>query len=214
MKHEGDEYVHDRQAQEFALMRARLEDMLEEHDAQDAVFGAAAVVAIGELSAAIGSDAALATCMAASLRHWAGSHGGVGGVAPWWPTLLPDGASHALLFAALGAVDRVGADLDASVAAAVRGALLLRLGAKTAALPRLNAAAAEPACAPETLVDLVVVAARTGDRALAIRAFARLRARAEQAEHAASLRWRRCLLAATAALSLPRPWQPGSPASA
>lgn len=214
MDQERDDEVVDREAPELARMRARLEDLLEEHDGHDADFGAAAVVALGELTAAFGSDAALATCMAASLRRWAGSHGGVGDVAPWWPTLLPDGAPPALLCAALAAVDRVGADLDVGVAAAMHGALLLRLGASAVALPRLNAAAAAPTCAPETLVDLVVAAARAGDRARAVRALSGLRTRAGAASHAASLRWRRCLQAAMAALGPARPWGPGKTASA
>lgn len=214
MDHERDEEAHDREAPELARMRAQLEDMLEARDGHDADFGATSVLALGELAAAFGSDAALATCMAASLRRWAGPHGGVGDVAPWWPTLLPEGAPPALLCAALAAVDRIGAGLGAGVAAAVRGALALRLGATAVALPCLHAAASAPTCAPESLVDLIVAAARTADRAQALRALARLRALAGAAGPAASLRWRRCLHVATAAIGADRPVAPGRSASA
>lgn len=212
--HRHDAAHDDREAPALALLRERLEDLLEEHDRHDADFGASAVAAIDDLSAALGSDAARTACLSASLRRWAGPHGGVGDVAPWWPTALPDGAPVALLRAALAAVERVGDGLHEQVAAAARGALLLRLGAPAAALVRLNAAAADPACAPETLVDLVVAAARAGDRARAMRALADLRRRAGVARRAASLRWRRCVQAATAALGPVRPWSPRKAASA
>ena len=211
MDRDREDEVVDREAPEWAFLRARLEDLLEEHDRQDAGFGASAVVALGDLASALGSDAARTACLAASLRRWAVTHGDV---PPWWPTLLPDDAPPALLAAALAAVDRVGVGLDARIAAAMRGALLLRLGANAAALSFLNAAAAAPACAPETLVDLVVAAARAGDRARAVRVLAGLRARAGAASHAASLRWRRCLQAATAVLGPVRPIAPRTSASA
>lgn len=208
MTHDSDDHGDTREALELARMRAQLEDLLDEHDRQDERFGANALAAVGELTAAIGSPAALAACLTTSLRRWAGPHGGVGDVAPWWPTVLPDDAPPKLLCAALAAVDRVGAGLHEVVAAAVRGALLLRLGANAVALPHLAAAAASVDCAPEALVDRIVAAARAGDRAQAQRALASLRARAQAATHAASLRWRRCLQLATAVLGPRRPLTP------
>lgn len=214
MTHDPDDGGGMREALELSRMRAQLEDLLDEHDGQTERFGAHALAAVGELTAAIGSPAALSACLTASLCRWAGPHGGVGDVAPWWPTLLPDVAPPRLLCAALAAVDRVGAGLHAGVAASVRGALLLRLGANTVALPHLAAAAAEPDCAPETLVDLVVAATRAGEPALAVRALAILRERAGATTNAASLRWRRCLQVATAVLGPVRPVAPRKSASA
>lgn len=181
-------------------MRSKLESMLGAQECQDECFGASALMALGELTLALGAAGSLAKCLEGSLRRWSEQHGGASAATPWWPTLLPGEASAELLAGALAAVERVGPDLRPDVAAALRGAMLLRLGRDEEAIGALLAAIVCDARAPERYVDLVVALARCGDRASAQRALLGLKARASESAHVASLRWRRALQAATAAL--------------
>lgn len=183
----------------IAQMRSQLEGMLGAQECQDECFGAAALTALGELAAALGTVDALTACLSASLRRWSQQHGGAASAPPWWPTLLPGEAPSELLCAALAAVERIGPDLRPDVVAALRGALLVRMGHDEEAIALLLTAIAQDARTPERFVDFVVAAARCGDRRAAQRALQSLRARAAEPAHVDSLRWRRALQAATAA---------------
>jgi hypothetical protein len=184
----------------IAQMRSQLEGMLGAQECQDECFGAAALTALGELAGALGTVDALTMCLSASLRRWSQQHGGASSAPPWWPTLMPSEAPSELLCAALAAVERIGPDLRPDVVAALRGALLVRMGHDEEASGLLLAAIAQDARTPERYVDFVVATARCGDRKAALRALQSLRTRAAEPAHADSLRWRRALAAATAAL--------------
>ncbi len=145
-----------------------------------------AIAALDELARGLLERGGLEPFLADSLARW--RHGADGPESPWWPASVDDGASAAVLEAALRAVEGA-ADLRPAVRDALLGALLLRLGRTAPAATRLEAASAamsEPW--PELLADVAVLRSRSGDAAGAEAVIARLRAGADGSGPAA-VRW-------------------------
>lgn len=186
-----------------AQLQSRLETLLGAQECHDECFGGMAVLAVGELALALLEGDKLQACLQSSLAAWVQRHGGGSVAAPWWPTQLPGSAEPAMFAAALAVVDASRGELRPDVTAALRGALLLRLGRASEAATALRAAIVRDARAPERHVDLVLALAQLGDHDAALRALAGLRAQAAQAGHGSDLRWRRAVEAGAAALGEP-----------
>lgn len=186
-----------------AQLQSRLETLLGAQECQDECFSGAAVRAVGELAAALLVGDKLEGCLAGSFAGWVRQHGGGATVAPWWPTLLPGSAEPALFEAALAVLNRVGGELRPDVVAALRGALLLRLGRASEAVTALRAAIVRDARAPERHVDLVLALAQIGDHDGALRALAGLRVHLAQGGRGSDERWRRAVAASAAAVGEP-----------